>query len=226
METATGRPALLSDEELEELGALGHRVTYPPGSMLVREGESTTFVVYLESGHVKVITGHPPAIVRICGPGSVAGERAATVGRPRSAHLVTLSRVDALMVAGDDWQRFLRERPTVLMRLYRDVLDRLEPRDPPKESSVTHSEFKVATGLIRLLEYDLGVAQGAGYRIAGITQRELGYLVGLSRESVSAALKSLRSQGVVETGRSSFRILDLAAIERIASRNYPSSEPL
>lgn len=217
---------MLSDEELQELGARGHRVSYPPGSMLVREGDSTTFVVYIESGHVKVVTGHPPAIVRICGPGSVAGERAAIVGRPRSAHLVTMNRVEALMVPGEDWQRFLGERPSVLMRLYRDVLDRLEPRDPPKEASVTHSEFKVATGLIRLLEYDLGAPQGAGYRITGITQRELGYLVGLSRESVSAALKSLRSQGAVETGRSSFRIVDLAAIERIASRNYPSSEPL
>ncbi|WP_198586850.1 Crp/Fnr family transcriptional regulator [Glycomyces xiaoerkulensis] len=226
MEIATREPDLVDEAELEELVALGHRVGYPPKSVLVREGERTDFVLYLLSGHLKVVTGRPPAIVRLYRPGSVAGERAAVTGHPRSADLVAVNRVEAIMVSGRDWYEFIQRHPGMLLRLYADSLNRLESRDPSKSESVPTAEMKVASSLLLLLKSGLGESGTDGHLICGITQQDLGYLNGMSRESVSIGLRSLRERGAVTTGRSRILVHDLDDLERVSQRNYRTAEPL
>ena len=45
-----------------------------------------------------------------------------------------------------------------------------------------------------------------------ITQQELAYLVGLSRQRVNEALKTLAAQGVLQIEYGGLRILDLGAL--------------
>jgi CRP/FNR family transcriptional regulator, cyclic AMP receptor protein len=55
-----------------------------------------------------------------------------------------------------------------------------------------------------------------------ITQQELGYLVGLSRQRVNEALKSLQEQGVIRVEYGGVRVLDLDALRHRMQR---SAEP-
>jgi CRP/FNR family transcriptional regulator, cyclic AMP receptor protein len=226
MESTTSRSQVLTDAELKQLAGSAQLVTYPPQSELVREGERTDFVLYLVSGHVKVVTGEPPAIVRICGPGSIVGEGAATTGLPRTAALVTVNHVEAFLSTGAAWRAFIKDNAELLGRLYKETLTRLAHRDPQRPDSVPRSEFKVATELLRLLDIGLGATHSGDYRITGVTQRDLGLLTNLSRESVAGALRSMRAQGSVATSRSTITIRDLSALEEIAQRSYHTSEPL
>jgi DNA-binding GntR family transcriptional regulator len=45
-----------------------------------------------------------------------------------------------------------------------------------------------------------------------ITQQELAYLVGLSRQRVNEALSSLQAQGVIRVEYGGVRVLDLSAL--------------
>ena len=47
-----------------------------------------------------------------------------------------------------------------------------------------------------------------------ITQQELGYLVGLSRQRVNEALHSLQRQGCIRIEYGGLRVLDLAGLQR------------
>ncbi|THV38624.1 Crp/Fnr family transcriptional regulator [Glycomyces buryatensis] len=226
MENPTQETGLLNEAELGELAELGHRVRYPARSKVVQEGDNSDFVLYLMDGHIQVVTGKPPEIIRIYGPGDIAGERASVTGKLRSADLVAFDEVEAYFIPGREWRRFIEQRPAVLMKLYRATLDRLESREPSRSASASTVEFKVASALIRLLESGLGQAVPEGHRISGISQRELGYLSDISRESVSIGLRPLRERGAISTGRNCFTILDLAEIERVAHRSYRTSEPL
>jgi DNA-binding GntR family transcriptional regulator len=48
--------------------------------------------------------------------------------------------------------------------------------------------------------------------ILRITQQELAYLVGLSRQRVNEALSSLHAQGIIRVEYGGLRVLDLAAL--------------
>ena len=47
-----------------------------------------------------------------------------------------------------------------------------------------------------------------------ITQQELGYLVGLSRQRVNEALRSLQAQGLIRIEYGGVRVLDLPGLRR------------
>ena len=47
-----------------------------------------------------------------------------------------------------------------------------------------------------------------------ITQQELGYLVGLSRQRVNQALKRLQEDGLIRIDYGGLRVLDLVALRR------------
>jgi len=54
-----------------------------------------------------------------------------------------------------------------------------------------------------------------------ITQQELGYLVGLSRQRVNEALASLQEQGSIRIEYGGLRVLDLAALRPVAETRVP-----
>ena len=58
-----------------------------------------------------------------------------------------------------------------------------------------------------------------------ITQQELAYLIGLSRQRVNEALRTLEGQGMIQVEYGGLRVLDLAALRSsaLASNSIPSS---
>jgi biotin operon repressor len=47
-----------------------------------------------------------------------------------------------------------------------------------------------------------------------ITQEELGYLVGLSRQRVNVSLQTLQAQGLIRVEYGGVRVLDLAGLQQ------------
>jgi SulP family sulfate permease len=90
------------------------RESLSDGAVLIRQGESPDDVYVLESGRLRVEMQTPDGTrirVRSINPGVVVGEVAMYSGDPRTADVVA-------------------EGPTVVLRLDRDSIDRLEAQDP------------------------------------------------------------------------------------------------
>jgi CRP-like cAMP-binding protein len=209
---------LLTEEELGALAPNSHAVGYPAGTAVVREGDRSDFVLYLRSGHLKVLAGEPRSIVRIYRPGVVAGEFAVLTGRPRTADLVTLNEVEALLIPGRTWLEFVLDAKRATRAMLRYLSEMVVEKDHRQVESMTSSEHKIARGILTLIEAGVGEKTDAGLRISGVTQSDLGSLSGLSRESAAAVLRRLREDEVLSTGRSSLLIYDVPSLERMASR--------
>jgi CRP-like cAMP-binding protein len=78
---------------------------------------------------------------------------------------------------------------------------------------LNHPDARVARNLAALFHPVLypGVGQ-----LLRITQQELGYLVGLSRQRVNEALKALQAQGLIRIEYGGLRVLDLQGLRRHA----------
>lgn len=213
---------LLTSEERTRLLPSSHPVAYPAGTIVVREGDTSNFVLYLRSGHIKAEAGHPKSIVYIFAPGKLVGELASMTGTSRTADLVALSDVEADLIPGPVWLEFLlgNQRATVAMLRY--LANRIVSKDQPRNQSVTSTEHKIAKGLMRLVSAGMGEPVEGGLLISGITQRDLGSLCGLSRESAAIVLRRLRESNIVSTGRGHVIIHNLAMIEQLARRDGPA----
>ena len=85
------------------------------------------------------------------------------------------------------------------------------------------AQFIAAREIDRMSDPDLRVARNLGAlfnpvlfpgvgEVLRITQQELAYLVGLSRQRVNEALSSLQEQGVIQVEYGGLRVLDLQAL--------------
>ena len=86
-------------------------------------------------------------------------------------------------------------------------------------------QFIAAREIDRLTDADSRVARSLGAlfhpvlypgvgELLRITQQELGYLVGLSRQRVNEALRALQARGLIRIEYGGLRVLDLAGLQR------------
>ena len=104
---------------------------------------------------------------------------------------------------------FLEHRPRVALVILRIVASRLRYAGAQQAQFGTHDALgRLAHRLLELSER-FGVAHEGGIDIElPLSQEELASWIGASREAVSKAFQTLRSLGIVETGRRQVTILD------------------
>lgn len=84
---------------------------------------------------------------------------------------------------------------------------------------ISDPDLKVARNLAALFHPQLYPGVGSMLRI---TQQELGYLVGLSRQRVNQALNHLAGQGLIRIEYGGLRVLDLAGLRTWQGQKKPS----
>jgi hypothetical protein len=117
----------LDSGERRRLMSLAERRTFAPGARLMRQGELADHVAVLSSGRVRVSvrdSGRQHTLAER-GAGDLIGERAALRAGLRSATVVALERVQALLLSTADFAAFVSEYPTVLRILEDQMFDRL-----------------------------------------------------------------------------------------------------
>ena len=201
-----------------ELTARSRRRSYPRGARLFSEGDTSDWVVVLESGRVKasVATSDGKEILlAVREAGALLGELSAIDGAPRSATVTALEPVVALVIEGADFRSFLASHPDAALGLLQLLTRRLRDADRKRiEFGVSDTIGRVASRIVELADR-FGEAGHDGVRIGiPLSQEELAGWVGSSREAVSKALTSLRRHGWIETGRKEIVVLDLDALRR------------
>jgi len=117
----------LTTAEQEALEACAQRKTYPRGAVLCRQAEPAELVFIINSGRIGIYVGQPgerrPIAIR--NPGDIVGERAAFEVRSRSATVVAIEEVQALVISTGDFAIILEHHPRIMKVLERRVYDRL-----------------------------------------------------------------------------------------------------
>jgi CRP-like cAMP-binding protein len=130
--------------------------------------------------------------------GDLFGELAILDGGTRSATVTALEPTLLLAIDRRKLHALLQKEPTVsyklltvLARRLRKTIDAREGRDVPA---------RLAKLLVRLADEDGEVAPGGGVRLrTELSQRELGAMIGATRESVNKNVAVLVKRGAVRT---------------------------
>jgi CRP-like cAMP-binding protein len=169
------------------------------------------------SGRVKICSrasNGREIVLNIINPGEVFGEVALLDGKARTADAIALSACELLIIDRRDFIPFLQAHPDVTIRLLGVLCERLRrTSEQVQDLLFLDVPSRLAKTLLRLAETH-GQTTPAGRRIdLKFSQRELGSLVGLTRESINKQLRGWQKRGLIRVDEGAITIRDAAALE-------------
>ncbi|MFD9907770.1 Crp/Fnr family transcriptional regulator [Streptomyces sp. NPDC059063] len=214
----------LTAQEHESVMAIGTPKRYPADAHLLTEGDRSSHVVIVLRGWVTVSVatdrGATRLILGLRGPGELLGEMAALDRHPRSATVRALGPIEAQLISGDAFRRFLALHPRVSGLVIRQLTFRLRSADQERSAlaSLTvlqrlASRLTELTGAEAVGPYTPPAARpsrrpSTAGPVVQLAQDELAATIGATREAVAKALRLLRAQDIVRTGNRMVEILD------------------
>ena len=110
--------------------AMADRRAFAAGARLMQEGEQANHVVVILDGwtEIRVREHDGERVIARRGPGQLVGERAALQVSVRSATVVAIQPVDALVVHTEDFAAFVSDHPGVLDIVENQIFSRLRER--------------------------------------------------------------------------------------------------
>jgi CRP-like cAMP-binding protein len=129
-EVTVGRSALertplfagLDREHLEDVVAVGQRVSYDPGQAIVERGDQGDAMYIVVDGAAEVdVGGRYHRLER----GDFFGEMAVLAGKPREATVKAVEPLVALRIPAEEFQAFLAGNPQIAVGMLKSLVERL-----------------------------------------------------------------------------------------------------
>jgi CRP-like cAMP-binding protein len=125
--------SILSPTERRAFESAAHRRTFPAGIALMREGAPASEVMVIVDGWTKVCVEQDgrERIIAERGPGDLVGEGGTVPGNVRSASVIALGTVQALVMKTAIYAAFVGEHPGVPDLVEKQTYDRRTDRPGP-----------------------------------------------------------------------------------------------
>jgi len=192
--------ASVSTEALESIASLLIERSFPKHKTIVEEGAPGDYMYIIVEGRVKVtkLSGDGrEKILELLDVGDFFGEMSLFDEAPRSASVKGLSDVRILALARKDFLRLLARSPDLALSVIQELTRRLRQVDE-QASSLSFQRVKERTMglLVRLAREEQG--QEGRRRTPVLTHQQIADMIGTSRETVTRAIKGLKSDGWLE----------------------------
>lgn len=199
----------LEAEALRDLAAACRVRRFAPGVVLFHADDPGDALFVIRSGQVKIVleTDAADHILGLCGPGDHLGELSLLDGRPRSATVIAIEPVEALVLFRQDVMTLIEQRPMISVALLRRLAGMMRRANGQMQDLLSlNAGGRIAKKLLELAECH-GQATEDGLRITlPLTQRDLGQMVGVSREEMNRTLEQFEKRGILRSSRQGIAI--------------------
>jgi CRP/FNR family transcriptional regulator, cyclic AMP receptor protein len=211
---------LFSDLEADELERFSHVAvprSFPAGTRVFHEGDSSDACYIVKSGNFRVTREHSDGraiTLATLGPGEIFGELAMLDGDKRSASAEALSDGELLALPAGDVRALLARHPEIALKLVAGLVRRLRAANVRLSRQSFQTVPSRVAGILAQLSREAQESNGgldgngSGEVTIRMNQTDLAQLAGTSRESVSRFLAELERAGVVRSGRGRVTVLD------------------
>ena len=218
---AVGRifPELAEDDQrrLAEASSIRH---VPAETTLKRPGDPIEELTLVLDGLILVRRGSQ--VADVLGPGEFVALPEFVLGLLTAASMESPQPTSVLLLPGDTLLDLSAESPF----LWRAIAHHLAVQVTRLERDQTALASADSLRAIAWRMYELSTRWGhakddADRPSVPLTQEDLGTWAGVSRESTVKALRTLRSRGLVQTGRRQLRVLDPPGLRELVRRGTP-----
>lgn len=189
------------------------------GERLYDQGQVASLFYAIISGRVQVSMARPDGyelILEIMGPGVVLGEGAALDGLPRFSSAAAIEPVQAIEFRSQDLPAAFQRNPDLATSfLWVTAYKQRQLASRLLALTMASPSARIAEMMLRLSNI-YGVPTAEGMLITTrLTHEQIAALVGVTRVTVTRALKELTADGVIKMNEDSITVLDPVALHRI-----------
>jgi CRP/FNR family transcriptional regulator, cyclic AMP receptor protein len=210
----------LTDEERAALVARAPVKTFRPGQTIFLMGSPGESMMVVLSGNVRISVSSPEGkelMLTIVRPGEMFGEIALLDRKERTADATAMTACRLAILERRQFLAFLEANPGILLRIVDVLCGRLRHTDQHiGEVALLPMPARIAKALLRLTAGDARSADDGGSPQIRLSQRELGMIVGTSRERINKYLRAWQGDGVIRMKRSTITLLNRAALGELA----------
>jgi CRP/FNR family transcriptional regulator len=204
----------LEEGELERFSQVAVPRSFPAGTRVFHEGDSSDACYIVSEGSFRVTREHSDGraiTLATLGPGEIFGELAMLDGDTRSASAESITDGTLLALPANDVRSLLGRNPEIALKLVAGLVRRLRAANMRlSRQSFQTVPSRVAGILAQLSREGQDNKDGDGEMqevTIRMNQTDLAQLAGTSRESVSRFLAELERAGVVRSGRGRVTVL-------------------
>lgn len=210
----------LGDGEIDAILAYAQVAKYAAGAQIVVKGDPGDSMMAVLNGRVSISAPSPDGrqvVLSMLHDGDVFGEIALLDGKERTANVNALTDCEILIVSRRSFWPMLERRSDICIDLILVLCERLRHTNQQVEDlAFLDLEPRIAKALLRLAE-ESGAGEVQAKPVAlRISQRELGELVGGSRETVNKYLHVWKQLGIVSVEKGAIVIRDMAVLAESA----------
>jgi CRP/FNR family transcriptional regulator, cyclic AMP receptor protein len=195
----------------------------PKNRVLFRNGDEGRAVVLILQGYIKLSTmaaNGREVVLEIAGPGTIFGELAVLNGSPRRADATTLSPCRVMAIDGALFRRLVGRTPEAMFAAIRLLSDRLSAVTEQGTDAVSlPAPVRLAKALLHLAGLHSKRVNGCVHIGFRLSQRELGAMTGLIRESINKHLNAWRAAGWIDLAGGSVTLCDVGALQDYVRNN-------
>ena len=214
--------ARLGDSEIDAILAHATVARQAEGDHIFAKGDPGNSLYAVCAGTVKISVPSADgkdAVFNLVGEGEIFGEIALLDGRPRTADATAMTDCELMVIERRDFLDLVRSQPEIALKLMEVLCARLRHTSEQVEDVLfLDLPGRLAKILLQLTE----TAKLPQARRVAITQREIGQMIGMSRESTNKQLRDWEDRNWVRLERGGVVVLEpdaLAALARARSED-------
>jgi CRP-like cAMP-binding protein len=207
----------LNDSEREALFTRARTQKYAANENIFLMGSPGDDMVAVVSGTIRISVPSPEGkevVLAILGPGEICGEIALLDGKERTADANAATDCSVVVLERRDVLAFLAKYPDAWTKLIDVLCARMRTVDHQMaEFAMAPLPVRLAKALLRLASSEGPTVDGRAVERIHLTQRELGNVIGATRESVNKHLGAWQRKGCVRIGDRLIVITNRAGLE-------------
>jgi len=210
----------LAPEERSQLVARAHVRKFGAGDTIFLIGAPGDSMMAILEGTVRISVPSPEGkevVLAILHPGEVFGEIALLDGKGRTADARAMVPCSVAVLDRRDVLAFFERHAKAWPKLVEVLCERLRRTDEHlAEMALLEVPLRLAKALLRVLEGQAGDTSGK----VALSQRELGNMVGASRESINKCLSEWQRRGIVSMQDNFITVRNRALLEQMADPDW------
>jgi cAMP-binding proteins - catabolite gene activator and regulatory subunit of cAMP-dependent protein kinases len=210
----------LKPAELDRILALAVERRFSNGQIIFQKGQEGSSLMMVLRGRVKISICSEDGkeiILNTIEAGNVFGEIALIDGRERSADATAIGACTLLIIRRADFIAFLKENPDIAVQLLTVLCQKVrDTSDIVETVGLLPIPARLARLLFKMAENN-GLETPHGMRFkCKLSQREIGNLIGATRESVNKQLRAWQEEGLIKVEQSYITLLQEDELQDIA----------
>jgi CRP-like cAMP-binding protein len=214
----------LGPELLDRLSSYAVPQTVKRGTPIFARGDPGTSLFAVCSGTVKISAPSPAgrdAVFNLITDGSIFGEIAVLDGLPRTTDAIAITDCSFMVIERRHFISLVHERPEFALKLIEVLCGRLRHTTEQLEDVMfLDLPGRLAKALLQLAEQS---DPSAYSRKIALTQRDLGDMIGMSRESTNKQLRMWQKRNWIRLERGGIVVVALEPLARIAATGEEES---